>query len=334
MPSSAISATAAAGPWERVDVSDWPIYTTEPSGSSIATWLEEPNSGHLWLHKDIVIPDNGIAQGEDWSEVVSTEVAVALGVPCATTRLCVRHGQRGSISLHVDLGKRAGEPSPYSVNEGTVALERCASVLDYFPHLEGEPGQDPSRPDVRRPGHSLANIKSALCGLSAPPGFLGPDQMDAFDVFAGYLLLDALIANRDRHEQNWAILTPQLASVSEALSPSYDHASSVGYNLPPAKRHRLAIDPKAFLAWVEKGTAYRFEHVKGQPVTLVQHAVDALDLGSEIGRGFWRAQVASLDLDSVTDSIASGVIPELSEDASSVASNILRLNHERISHEL
>lgn len=30
--------------------------------------------------------------------------------------------------------------------------------------------------------------------------------MTGFDVFVGYLLLDALVAKRDRHEQDWAVL--------------------------------------------------------------------------------------------------------------------------------
>lgn len=34
----------------------------------------------------------------------------------------------------------------------------------------------------------------------------------AFDQFCGYLLLDALVANRDRHEENWAFCRLRMAN--------------------------------------------------------------------------------------------------------------------------
>jgi len=54
-----------------------------------------------------------------------------------------------------------------------------------------------------RLGHKLTNIKSVLAPLEAVGLPTGPS---AFDQFCGYLVLDALVANRDRHEENWAVL--------------------------------------------------------------------------------------------------------------------------------
>jgi hypothetical protein len=157
-------------------------------------------------------------------------------------------------------------PDGHSLNEGRVILER-AKVPGYFRHEEGGPAVDPARPDVKRPGHSLLNIRLALEGAAAPPGFKGPDELNGFDVFAGYMVLDALVANRDRHEQNWAVLTPQLISPPERLSPTYDHASSLGYNVVDAKREAYLGDSSRLRAWAEKGTAYRFEHAGKPPGT-------------------------------------------------------------------
>lgn len=181
--------------WDRVDVSAWEVWDVEQSGSSEAVWLVAPSTGERWLHKDTKIPSNGVEQGEDWSEVVSTQVALHLGVPCATTRLCERGGRRGSVS-------RSIVPQGHSLWEGAVVLE-TAGVPGFFPQIEGAPpAEDPQRPGVRRPGHSPENIKIALNDVVPPPGFDGPDGLTAFDVFAGYMILDALIANPDRHEQN------------------------------------------------------------------------------------------------------------------------------------
>lgn len=309
------------GRWERIDVSDWSVRRVEQAGSTRNLWLEEPGTHHGWLHKDTVIPSNGIEQGEDWSEVVSTQVAIHLGVPCAPTRACLRNGRRGSIS-------RSITPEGHSLNEGRVVLKR-ARVPGYFPHQEGAPAIDPSRPSVKRPGHNLANIRLALDGVLAPPGFDGPAECLGFDVFAGYMILDALVANRDRHEQNWAVLTPQLLSPPERLSPTYDHASSLGYNLTDPKRKAYLADADKLEDWASNGTAYRFEHT-GRPPTLVDHAASAVAMCSSVGANWWRDRLAQLNLGPVLESLKQRSVPAMSDPAATFAHDLLALNLRRL----
>ncbi len=311
--------------WERLDVSHWVVRGVEQAGSSRNLWLAEPGTGHEWLHKDTVIPGNGIEQGEDWAEVVSTQVSLLLGAPCATTRLCVRQDRRGSIS-------RSVRPDGHSLNEGNVVLQR-ASAPGYFPHGEGDPAIDPSRPLVRRPGHSLANVRLALEGVVGPPGFRAPEPRIGFDAFAGYMILDALVANRDRHEQNWAVLTPQLISPPERLSPSYDHASSLGFNLTEPRREICLREPVRMRAWAEKGTAYRFEHI-GTPPTLVQHAARAVGMCSRTGADWWCGQLMALELDSVLEPLRERAVPGMSDLAARFAHNLLTLNLGRLRDEI
>lgn len=59
------------------------------------------------------------------------------------------------------------------------------------------------------------------------------DVGSASDLFAGYLVLDALIGNTDRHRENWAIIR---AGRQLCLSPTFDHASCLGFNLSDAER--------------------------------------------------------------------------------------------------
>jgi hypothetical protein len=312
----------AARVWDRVDVSAWALREVEASGSTEALWLEEPTTGLAWLHKDTVIPRNGVEQGEDWSEVVSTQIAVLLGAPCATTRLCMRNGRRGSLSLSI-------VPKGHDLWEGLVVMER-AGVPGYFPHLEGQPSAvDPDRPGVKRPGHSLANIRSALVGVVPPPGFAGPGDATGFEVFAGYTILDALIANPDRHEQNWAILAPPLTSSAETLAPSYDHASSLGHNLHDAKRGACIRDPGRLAAWAARGTARRFEH-SGKPPTLVEHAAHAVALCGPRGAHWWRSRLHALSLDPVREALTAHVVPEMSDLAVTFALDLLDLNLRRL----
>jgi hypothetical protein len=315
--------------WDRIDVSDWVVRSVEQRGSSRNLWLEEPGTESQeepgtesqWLHKDTVIPSNGIEQGEDWSEVVSTQVAKLLGVPCARTRMCSRGGRRGSISQSF-LRKW------HSLNVGTVVMERAA-VAGYYRHVEGQAGIDPARPRVRRPGHSLPNIRVALQEVLAPPDFEGSQAMDGFDVFAGYIVLDALIANRDRHEENWAVLTPQLTTSPERLAPSYDHASSLGFNLTDDKRRTYLGSSGQLRVWAEKGTAVRFEH-QDHPPTLVQHAAEAIKLCSSTGAHWWHQQIENVSLEPVLLPLRERAVPGMSDAAATFADNLLNLNLGRL----
>lgn len=310
--------------WFREEVSSWDVLVVEQSGSNTTEWLEDPETEERWLHKNTVTPSNGVEQGEDWSEVVSTQIAIALGVPCADTKLCVRDGRRGSLSRHVCPPEHG-----YSLNEGWLVLTNCEAVTDYFRHTEDVPGRDPERPDVRRPGHNLASIAAALREVEAPPTFDGPDEMSAFDVFAGYLILDALVANADRHEQNWAVLSPQLVTGSERLAPSYDHASSLGFNLQDSERQARLNTPGAVASWATKGLAGRFEHV-GKPISLVELASQAVAACDTEAATYWRQRLQDADLSDIQTAILEGAIPEMSALASKFATELLDINLGRL----
>ncbi len=314
---------AADETYRRHDISAWVTLFAEKGGSTPSTWLQDPEDKEVrWLHKDTTIPSNGHEQGEDWSEVLSTQVAYALGVPAAQVRLCTRNGRRGSLSRNV-------RPDADDLFEGRFALEECPRVTGYYSHREGLPGRDPSRPEIQRPGHTVANIRLALDTIGAPPGFTGPPTLGAFDVFTGYLVLDALIANRDRHEENWALLLPRLEGRQDRLAPSYDHASSLGYNLMDEARAKLLGDPASLRRWAERGTAYRFEHSK-RAVTLVELAVQALKTCDALGRRHWKERVAELDLHQVHEALGTRAIPEMSEVACNFAAAVLDLNLRRL----
>ena len=205
---------------------------TRRRGSPILQVVARRRTGSREHHRQ-----RAFRTGRDWAEVIASRVGAELGVPLAETRLCLRDGRRGSLSRDV-------RQAQYDLVGGHLALEDCRSVTDYFPHFEREPAVDPNRPDVRRPGHSLSNIRRALADCEPPPEFSGPVEMDAFDVFAGYSLFD-VVANRDRHEENWSVLRPRLRDRSPLLCPSYDHSSSLGFAETPEKLRRRSAGSRA-----------------------------------------------------------------------------------------
>ena len=121
---------------------------------------------------------------------------------------------------------------------------------------------------------------------AAPP--VGSDELpDAFDWFAGYLVLDALIGNTDRHQDNWATIR---SPAGERLSPSFDHASCLGFQVSDEERRdRLAGRGNRTVATYASAAHTKFE---AGPSTFAA-AIAALRLVGSTARRHWVAAVES-----------------------------------------
>lgn len=290
------------------DVSSWPLAVEETAGGEEKAWLADPATGELWLFKPVTCHDWRSDQGEDWAERVVAEVATYLRLPCARVELAEREGRRGSLSKNLC-------PPGWELHHGSVVLSGL--VTDYQPGAVNPRG---------RPGHSVSNIRRALSGLHVPPCADVPSTFDAFDIFAGYLMLDALVANRDRHDENWAVLRPVVGADVPALAGSYDHAGSLGYNLPDTERERH-LRENTVQKWIKRGTAWRFEH-QGKPVSLVQIAAQGSALAQPAARLTWLERLHALDVSYITSVIS--MVPELSDAAATFAVEVMRANRGRL----
>jgi hypothetical protein len=180
-----------------------------------------------------------------------------------------------------------------------------------------------------RPGHTLENIQLVLEDALPPPGCSFPFQATAFEIFAGFTIFDALIANRDRHDENWAVLLPIAGEGPMRLCGSYDHANSLGYNLNDDKRLMYLHRDGGVLAWCLKGTAFRYEHTPGRAApTLVEMAVRALALASPEAREYWPRALNDLSEDAVRSIV--GQLPELSEAARTFTAEVVIVNRKRL----
>ena len=181
----------------------------EQLGSKAKFWFKSPEGDADLLYK------RG-RDNEDWSEKVAAELAHLVRVPCAQVDLAECDGEDGTVSRSF-LDRSRGERLVHG-NELLLAVD---------------PGY-PTATRYRVREHTVEAVESALERVTAarPDGADVPADFDAFDVFVGYLMLDAWIGNSDRHHENWAvILRPQKV----ALAPSFDHASSFGRNDPTEK---------------------------------------------------------------------------------------------------
>ncbi len=304
------SSVADAEPFPVMDTSDWEITQDETAGAGAKLWLTEPGTGTGWMFKSVTVKQ-GHVHGEDWAEKAAAHIAGFLGVPCARVEMATWKGFRGSIAASL-------RPRVYDLQPGRVLLED-RNAPGYVHRSKGQ----------LHPGHSVANIRAALDGVLPPPDCDLPFGATAFDVFAGYLVLDAWIANRDRHDNNWSVLKPSTTAGPLRLCGSYDHANSLGYNLTDGERARRLDDERQLLRWCEKGTAWRFEYPAGGPVpTLAETAASALRLASADARAHWTEQLGRVDDDNVRQVLAR--VPGMSEPARNFAARVLEVNRRRV----
>ncbi len=278
----------------------------EPMGTKDKFWIER-ESGR-WLIKLCRVVD-GRTLGEDWAEWLVHRIGTLLGVPTAVTEPALV--QMGS-------GARRGIASRDIRAEPGLRLVHGNELL-----AEADPEYEPG---ARRenPRYTVAAVRHALSEVAAPAGL--PEAVgDAFDAWAGYLALDALVAGRDRHHENWAVVrTVQTAR----LVPSFDHGNALGFQETEDAVVRMNGDPTALERWARRG---RSHHFAGRP-ELVALADEALALASRDARDYWRGRIASLVL-SDAEALVTSVPGELmSEARGRFMVALLDINRRRLTH--
>lgn len=274
----------------------------EPLGTKEKFWVENPEDDTLWLFKYAREID-GRVLGEDWAEWLVHQIAVRLGLPTAEIRPAECENRRGIVSR--------------TVVPPTGRLVHGNSLL-----AESVPGYEPDR-RRENSAYTVNSVFEALRGAGTPPSFPGPQTMTAFDVWAGYLLLDALVAGRDRHHENWGIIND---SGTRYIAPSFDHGNALGFQELDGKRQRCLQSPAQMRGWAERG---RSHHFAGRPA-LVVLAAQALALSSETARGYWRVALEGVTGKILADIVA--IVPSgiMSDVTRSFVVELLLVNRKRL----
>ena len=198
---------------------------TEGMGSKPKFWYLPPGDAEsYWLFK---YPRAG--RGEHWAEKIAAEVAGLLEVDCARVELATFQDERGSATESITGGKELLHGN--QVLNSTFAAD---DLREWNFHLAD---------------HTLTNIWLALDGIFDTSGNANEAKLR----LAGYLVLDAVVGNTDRHSENWGILQSQDEHRGvERLAPSYDHGSSLGRELMDERRQRYLTDNRIG-DYVERG---------------------------------------------------------------------------------
>ncbi|WP_420451412.1 HipA domain-containing protein [Ilumatobacter sp.] len=287
-----------------VDIGAWQIEHVEALGRKRKMWLLDPD-GDAWLFKQTTENRHSDGtrywKGDDWAEVVVSAVASEMGIPTPTYRLA-HLNESGSSSRGVISRKMVNDDE--SLIEGNILLEevgvRAAGVRD-------------------RTGYTLQNVRRSLQEV-APP--VGNSRMTSWDWFVGFVVLDALVGNTDRHQQNWAVIQAS----TRRLAPTFDHASSLGFLLDDQTRlDRLRTEDAGFS--VGTYAAKASSKFDGNPSTLAI-AESALEMVGPTVRDHWIGHVEAVQS---LDPILAEVPPSrISPAAASFAAAVFRANRTQL----
>jgi hypothetical protein len=184
----------------------------EPLGTKRKFWFNDDEGRRILFKAE----ERGT--GEDWAEKIACELAGLLGLP----------------HVHYDLAEETNGRTPGVVCE-TFTPSPLSLVLGNQVLFDRDPNYPAGKYRVRE--HTTDVVAQVVSVWALPPpaftGNLPTGTSMALDVFIGYVMLDAWIANQDRHHENWAAIRDGNV---HRLAPTYDHGASLARNLTETER--------------------------------------------------------------------------------------------------
>lgn len=252
--------------------------------------------------------------GENWAEKVCCEISTLLGIPHSHYELAVWKNHKGVVT-------------PSFVPEGGRLVFGNELLASFLKDYEGERR-------VRARKHTLSRVMAVMSGgWEMPDGYIPPSEVHGVaGLFLGYLMLDALVGNQDRHDENWGLIL--LSDGRVTLAPTFDHASSLGRNERDEERiARLTTNDqgRSVERYVERARSALYGRVGERPLTTLEAFEEAARLPEvREAKGYWLSQLAATriaDFRLILDNIPP---TEISAPAKTFALKMLEINRERL----
>lgn len=266
------------------------ILDDEQLGSKEKFWFLRENK--RWLFKEsrlICTPNRSEPTGEDWAEKAAAEIASLISVRAARVELAEYNNRRGSASLNfISSGEH--------LEHGNEIL--AGRVFGY----------DKTK-KLKQSNHTIQNIVKAIKSMFSSERHV----QIVLEQLAGYIVLDALIGNTDRHHENWGLLSrvvriddpiedwdyPVMQRIY-SVAPSFDHASSLGRELLDSTRQRFLSEGR-MLKYVKNGRGGIYQHGRDKhgenPLEMVKFAY-------RLYPGFFRPTLMTLENVPLADILA------------------------------
>lgn len=200
-----------------LDISNLDQDNIEYLGTKDKFWFVKEDGDYLFKSIRVTKKDGQqhLRIGEDCSEKIACEIAGLLEIPHVQYELAIYNGLRGVVSKNF-ISQNRGE----SLVPGNELLEKF-KISDSM--------------ELVHQTIPRVNIVMKLIIGKKPLGFHElPNIKTAGDFFVGYLMLDTLIANQDRHNENWGMI--QRVNGDRHLALTFDHGASLGKNINDEKK--------------------------------------------------------------------------------------------------
>ncbi|MDH3998238.1 MAG: hypothetical protein OET90_05310 [Desulfuromonadales bacterium] len=294
--------------YEITQVSDFAAEAFEQLGTKRKFWFWD-DQNQKWLFKE-----GRPGTGENWAEKVACELCSLLKIPHAKYDLAQWMEHDGVVTPTF-------VPEAGRLILGNELLPRFVANYDR----------------AKKYKQKQHTIKRALIltndsGLNPPRGFRRMANVKtSLDVFIGYLMLDAWIANQDRHYENWGFVLTSNNILY--LAPTFDHASGFGRNETDRKREDKLTTTNSrgdMASYVKRAiTPFYSTHTAEKSLSTIDAFKEAAKF-NKVAALEWLDKLDSID-ESDTLSVFHRIPGNLiSEVAIEFAQKILQLNKERL----
>jgi len=259
--------------------------------------------------------------GEDWAEKIVCELARELGIPHVEYDLA--HEYEGSASIQPGVICPTFVPRPGSLILGNQLL--FAVDPDYPSDEARKYGGREYTVDAVAQVVSLLLPPSLEWMRGAPSSILCP-----MGVFTGYVLLDAWVANQDRHHQNWGAV---LHARELSLAPTFDHGASLARNLTDEERKERLFTKDRNRTVEHFAARARSAFFERSTDRKTMRALDVFRRFAErdpVSAGIWLGKLAEID-DNRIDAILEQVPPRrMSPVTREFTRKLLMINQTRL----
>lgn len=153
----------------------------------------------------------------------------------------------------------------------------------------------------------------------------------AVEVFVGYLMLDALVANQDRHHENWGLIATREKQIH--LAPIYDNASGLGRNESDETRNEILTTSdgrRHITAYVQRATSAFYQSPNSPKAMSSIEAFKEAQKTYPFAASVWLAQLEGLNLESVAELFSLIPAGYITPTAAKFALEMIRLNRDRL----
>jgi hypothetical protein len=260
--------------------------------------------------------------GEDWAEKVVCHLAGLIGLPHVHYDLAEEYD--GEMYIQPGVICQTCSPPPVELVLGNQLL------LQRDPRY---PAAVDQKYKVRE--HTVEAIAEVVRALAPPPlqwtATVPQGIATAIDSFVGYVMLDAWVANQDRHHENWGALQ----SDRLRLAPTFDHGASLARNLTEEeKNNRLRTKDANYTVrrFAEKARSAFYATGSDKPLTTLE-AFKAFAGFSAPAARLWLERLAATPRDEVVSIIDEVPPMRMSGVTKEFTLELLMVNQERLLNE-